>query len=281
MPATGKQYSAQDLLNRLTNAGGTAHNVELTGSRATGTLHRSAITATDKLAVITITAADSATAGSLTAVSHGIGVAPGNIYGTVGMSALVTVTPTVNKSIDITIPQCAGATYYDICLSTAPTAPLWVARVTEAQRAAGCAVTAVGTVGAGGSAGVVNVQVVGTGIASTNAVFAQNNAYTPATPTAVNCTGVMKVRVLVKVALTDLRAAPSLNLIPFMQNKTDTTIWHQGTITPVLLVAGIGQSFYQEFEMYVDGTPGLVILISSVVGQGAAVSIWVDPITGR
>ena len=43
--------------------------------------------------------------------------------------------------------QSAGATVYDLFLSTAA-APLWVARITETQRAAGVTITAVGTVSA-------------------------------------------------------------------------------------------------------------------------------------
>lgn len=262
------------LWNKLTDA---VQDIVLHSERDGGVLHRDAITAVDKCTAITITAADqAAVAGSLTAVSHGIGVAPGNIYGSVGVSALVTVTPTVNKSIDITVPQSTGATYYDIFLSTATTAPLWVARVTEAQRAAGAAVTAVATVGAGGSAGVVNVQVVGTGIASTNAVFAQNNAYTPASVTAIDCTGRTKARVLVKAVLTDLRSAPTLRLIPFFSNQTDATAFHQGSQMIVNLLSDLGQALYQEFDLDVSGTTGLKILVGSLTGQEIAVSVWVE-----
>jgi hypothetical protein len=251
--------------------------VETIGIRGSIIAHRSAIVAADKVPVITITAADSATAGSLTAVSHGIGVAPGNLWGTAGMSALVTVTPTVNKSIDITIPQAAGATYYDICLSTAPTAPLWVARITEAQRATGCAVTAVATVGAGGSAGVVNVRVVGTGQASTAANFAQNNAFTPASVTPIDCTGHMKAYIHVKVTLTDLRSVPSLNIVPFLcKNEASPTEWYQGQLQAVLLVGGIGQSLYQVFEVDVNSVKSLVVLISDIAGQGASTNIDVE-----
>ena len=248
----------------------------LTGSRGSVIEHRTAVTAIDKVPTITITAADQpATAGSLTAVAHGIGVAPGNSYGSAGASVLVTVTPTVNKSIDITIPQAVGAEYYDIFLSTSTTAPLWVARITETQRAAGCAITAVGTVDTGGSAGVVNVQVVGTGITSVNAVFAQNNAFTPASVTGLTCSGKMKAHLFIDVTLTDLRSAPTLNIIPFSK-KQDGNGWYAGLIQSVLLNAGMGQPLYQEMWLDVNDAEEIVVLISTLTGHGASVNIDIE-----
>lgn len=250
--------------------------VKIKPDRKPGTLHRDAITAVDKVPTITITAVDQAgVAGSLTAVAHGIAVAPGNRYGTSGTSAIVQVTPTVNKSIDITVPQAAGAEWYDIFLSTSTTGPLWVARVTEAQRVAGCAVTAVATVGAGGAAGKVNVQVVGTGLANTNAIFAQNNAYTPASVTAINCANNIKAYVHVKAVVTDLRSAPTLNIVPFFKNQVSAE-FHQGQAQAVSLLTALGQSLEQLFEVDVDGVTGLVVLVGTISGQGTAVTIHVE-----
>ena len=253
-------------------------NAQLTGSRGAVIAHRTAITSVDKLPAITITAIDQpATPGSLTAVAHGIGVAPGNSYGSAGVSALVTVTPTVNKSIDITIPQSTNAEYYDIFLSTSTTAPLWIARITETQRAIGCVVTAVGTVGVGGSAGVVNVQVVGTGQASTSVNFAYNNAYIPAGITAISCVGKLKAYAHVKFSLSeDLRTLPSLVIVPFFQNANENT-WYGGQAQTVLLLAGSpGQGFSQVFEFDVDSAKNMVILIDTIAGQGASVSVEVE-----
>jgi hypothetical protein len=239
--------------------------------------HRTAVTAIDKCTVITlVTAADSATAGSLTAVAHGIAVSPRNGWGPVGSSNILTVTPTVNKSIDITVPQSTGATHYDIFLSTSTTAPLWVASITEAQRAAGCAVTAVATVGAGGSAGVVNVRVVGTGIASTNTIFTTNNAYRPTTPTPLDCVGKSVAYVLVKLTVTDLRSAPALSVIPFYQGDTSATDFFQGELRAVALLDGVGKTLEQAFILDVDAVSGLVILVDDIAGQGAAATIYVE-----
>lgn len=240
----------------------------------TVTAHRATVIATDKLPAITVTAADqTGQAGSLTAVSHGVAVAPGNAYGSVGASAIVTVTPTVNKSIDVTVPQSAGAEHYDVFLSTATTGPLWVGRITEAQRAAGCSITAVGTIGAAGpgGAGKVNVQVVGTGQASTAASFAQNNAYTPASVTAIDCTGYSICRFYIDYYVTDLRTAPSCNVIPF--TSPDGTKWYAGSSQALNPLAAIGLPKRQVFDVDVRGSSRVVLLLGTIAGQGAGINV--------
>ena len=262
--------------------------VVLETSRATAVLHRNAVTAVDKVADLAntdlATADNGSATGSLNAsTTYYVTAIPGNKYGTCTKAATINSQATSasgsnTHSIRLTIPQKAGAEHYGIFLST-DTAPKWVARVTEAQRAAGdFEVTAVGTVAAGGGnpAGTVDINVAGTGIQTSHAIFAQSNAFTPATPTAIDCTGKTKAYVLVKVALTDHRSAPSLNIIPFFKNSLSTTDWHQGTLQPVLLEASIGQSLQQAFVLDVDSSTGLVILISNIAGQGAACSVWVE-----
>ena len=246
-------------------------NAYIKATRKPQTTHRSAIVTADKVVSPTHTAADSGTSGSLTAVNHGACVAAGNAYGSAGAGNITSTLITVSKSIDLTIPQSAGATYYDIFVSTSTTAPLWVARVTEAQRAAGCAVTAVATVGAGGSVGVVNVRVVGTGIACTNAVFAQNNAYTPTIPTAISTVVYNKIYLDVSLALTDLRSAPTLTIIPF--SSYDDTTWYQGQRQVLQPLTAGGYSLYQQFVFGVDGAQYMVFLIDGITGQGAAATI--------
>ena len=257
-------------------------SMKLTGSRGAVIAHRTAITAADKVPAITITAADQpaipVSGGTLTAVSHGIGVAPGNSYGSAGVSALVTVTPTVNKSIDINIPQVVGAEYYDIFLSTSTTAPLWVARVTETQRATGCAITAVATVGAGGSAGVVNVQVVGTGLASTSAPFVANNAYIPTGITAISCAGKTKAYIYLDLTVTDLRSVPTIEINPFMQNNdSESTKWFQIESQAIAIMNGAtGQPLPQVFVVDVNSARNLIVLVGTISGQGTSVNITVE-----
>lgn len=132
--------------------------VKVGPERSTGILHRSGIAAVDKLPTIVITAADNAAVvGVMAASEHKIAVAPGNRYGTAGPCQIVAATPTLNKTIDIFIPQCIGAEWYDIFFHT-DAAPKWLGRISETQRAAGCAITAVGTVAAGGAAGTKQVE---------------------------------------------------------------------------------------------------------------------------
>jgi hypothetical protein len=135
-----------------------AGNFALCFERDAGVLHRSAVTAADKLPTIVITAAkDDTVVGVMAASEHKCSVAPGNRYGPCAPVAVVAVTPTLNKTVNIFIPPCAGAEWYDIFFST-DAAPLWVGRIIEAQRIAGCAITAVGTVAAGGAAGTKQVE---------------------------------------------------------------------------------------------------------------------------
>ena len=253
-------------------------SIKLTGSRTAVIAHRTAITSVDKVPAITITAADQpATAGSLTAVAHGIGVAPGNSYGSAGVSALVTVAPTVNKSIDITVPQATGAEYYDIYLSTSTTAPLWVARVTETQRATGCVITAVGTVEAGGSAGVVNVQTVGTGIASTSASIVANNAYVFSGIEEISCVGKTKAYIYIKSTVTDLRIAPSVGIVPFFSKNDTSNDWYAVDANLLSLLGGIsGQPLSQVIVVDVNSVKNLIVLVDIIAGRGTVVNIDVE-----
>lgn len=261
------------------------------GHRDTGVLHRSAVTAADKIADFvdaSVTIADQATGGSLAFnTAHYVTAIPGNRWGNCKVNANIDTLTTANDaanthSIRATIAQATGADYYDIFLSI-DAAPKWVGRITEAQRAAGdYEITAVGTVAAGGGnpAGTVDINVVGTGIQTTNSIFAQNNAYRPDNTgiTAVDCTGAKNAHIMVKSALTDLRSAPTLTLMIFTRNKTSTTDWHQGILQTITLLSAAGKSLEQEIALeLVEGAEALKVLVDSIAGQGHAVSIWVEP----
>lgn len=243
--------------------------------------HRSAIVAVDKCPTITITAADQAgVVGVMAAAEHKVSVSPGNEFGPVGASVIVAVTPTVNKTVDVTIPQSVGATYYDVFFSI-DAAPKWVGRVTEAQRAAGAAITAVGTVGAGGAAGVVNVRLVGTGLQTTNAIFAANNAYTPATvaaalgTTAVPCAGFPKVYVDIELTVTHLGlVAPALTIIPFIKTGTK---WYAGEAKALTLLTTAGNPLLQSYSVDVGGADQCVVLVGNIAGTGASAAITCTP----
>lgn len=249
-------------------------------SRTTPVLHRDAITAADRLsAPAAPTLADVATGGSLAFnTTYYFAVAAHNRWGVTTTTTPVsqlTANDAVNTHvIQATVAAVTGADGYDVFLST-DAAPKWVARVTEAQRAAGVVVTAVGTVTTtGGTAGKIDVCVVGTGIQTSNAVFANNTAYTPASVTGIDCTGYKYVHFDLKLALTDARSAPSLNVIPFFKNALSTSDWHAGTLQTVSVLNGTGTTLEQSLDLEVDGHAAVVLLVSNIAGQGAAMSAW-------
>lgn len=256
--------------------------------RNAGVLHRNAITAVDKItdfvAADMTVATVAGTQGSLLLNTlYYLSVIPGNRWGPTKSAAAIDSVTTQNDAVnthvvDLTIAQATGADWYEVFLST-DTAPKLVGRITEAQRASGgFEILTMGTVtaNAGVAAGHLYVGVLGTGIQTSNAVFAQNNAYRPATVTAINCTGSTKAHIKVKVALTDLRTAPELAIIPFFSNQVSTADYEHGDVTPVPLLTALGQALEQELVLDVDGSTGLAILIDTIAGQGAAVSIWCE-----
>lgn len=257
-----------------------------TVARSSTTTHRSAITAVDKLVAPTMaTLADNDdVTGVMAASAHKATVAAGNVYGSGGSSNILTNTPTENKTADLTVPQVTGATYYDVFYST-DAAPLWLARVTEAQRASGCAITAVGTVSTtetGGYVkvpGKVNIQLVGTGLATNAPPFSVNNAYYPsaATITPVTCKDYNTAVVSVQLAVDDLRSLPTLKVIPFLsKNDATPTVWYQGTATDLAPGSAVQKALYQYFTVDVRDATNMVVLVDTISGQGAAASIYVD-----
>ena len=265
-----------------------ALGVSPTPVRAAGVLHRDAITAVDKItdfANTDITFSDvGATRGSLSgSLAYYASVIPVNRWGPCKVASTINSLTTGSgatndRQVRLAFGAATGADAYDVFLSV-DAAPKWVARATEAQRAAGnYEVTAVGTVASvgGNPAGSLNVNLVGTGIQTSNAVFAQNNAYRPTVPTAIACTDYDKALLKVKLALTDLRSAPTLRLVPFFRNEQSTDDWHQGSIVTPSVLGALGQSLEQEFELDVRDADNLAVLVDTISGQGAAASVWVE-----
>lgn len=256
----------------------TGYPVATNGMRDAGTLHRSAVAAADKLAAMgALSLSAGANGGSLgNGVVSYISVSPYNRWGNGAAAATVNRTTGAEQSTRVTFAQVTGADGYDIFSNAAATPPLWVARVTEAQRATGALVSAVGTVGAGGAAGAIDVNVVGTGLASNVLPFIINNAYTPATPSPVNCEGYSEAHLHVALAVTDLRSLPKLTLIPYFQDRLSPTDWFAGAPIGVNLLVAPGQPLEQDILLEVDGSTNMVILVDQISGQGAAASIWVE-----
>ncbi len=179
---------------------------------ASAVAHRSAVTAADKLSsAISISAAkQDGIVGVMAAVAHKISVSAGNSYGPVGGCTPIEITPTEDKTVDLTIPQVVGAEYYDIFFSVDAN-PLWVARITEAQRAAGCRVTAVGTVGATTAQAQVETITVTAGATRAGTLVVRlTSAVVTGSPVSVNVAVTASDDTAAKVA-TKIRAALNLN----------------------------------------------------------------------
>jgi hypothetical protein len=258
--------------------------------RDTGVLHRNAIAAIDKVADYTagnFTVANVAgVQGSLAFnTTYNLTGVPGNRWGptaiTAAIDAVLVTSDAVNTHVvDCTMAQATGAEWYDLFLSV-DAAPKWVGRITEAQRAAGgFEILTLGTVtvNAGVAADHVYIGVVGTGIQTTNTLFAANNAYRPDAVgiTSINCAGKSKAFVLVKLVVTDLRSAPSCTIVPFWGNQVSATDWHAGMAEPLNLLTQAGYPLEQAFVLDVAGATALRILVGSIAGQGAAASVWVE-----
>lgn len=237
--------------------------------RSAATAHRADIAVPDKLIPPVITVADSAVAGSMTAVAHGVAVVVGNEYGTATASGIVTVTPTIDKSIAITIPAVESAEFYDIFLSTSETEPLWVARATPSLLLSGAVVTAVGTIAAASptTEGIVTVKVNGTGVKVTDTYFATNKGYLPSGIDPISCKGYSKAYIYVSTTVDDLRTAPSVTVLPFLQSGLGwmPMIDDEKTLT----------GFKRGFSIDVSAADGLKVLVTPT-GTGVKTSVSVE-----
>lgn len=235
--------------------------------------HKANVNALDLLADGVMTSgAGSATAGSLVAATtYYWAVAPANMSGTGKASAVGSGTPGTGKSaIRLTFPSVAGADYYDLFLSVDAAAPKHVARVTEAQRAAGGKVVVAETYAVDGTvpAGAIDVGVVGTGLACTNALW--TTASGVKSFGVVDCKNKKKAYVYVTVSVADLRSAPSVKFMPVYrkQGSSDSFVGTEVTMTV--------PQFERMYTYDVDGCTGFGIALTSIAGQGAAISVDIE-----
>jgi hypothetical protein len=247
-----------------------------------GTLHRSAITSSDKLSNPATPSGTGVTVsgGSLvSATSYAFAVVANNAYGNTLASATVSVTPGGSfNAVALTITPVTNATSYDLfCSSGTTTSMLWVGRITSTQLTAGNnQITVSGTIAAGTSAtNVVNIACVGTQQAVNSQSFLVNTAYQWTGLTPIVCTGYSRANIYVQVSLTDLRSAPSLVLAPMFQNQTDSN-YYDGSLITVNISGANGASLRQNFSMDVDGAANLVFLVDTIAGQVNSVNIWVE-----
>lgn len=263
-------------------------DVRIAPVRSVGVLHRSAVVATDKCVVPTLaTKSTAATGGTLVnSTTYYVAVAPGTGFGSAGASNVLSQATGADNpqthSITLTIPQVVGAEHYDIFASV-DAAPKWIARITEAQRAAGdCQIQTYATVttGGGNAAGTILIGTVGTGIQTTNAVFAANNAYVVPTPTAaIVCEGKSYVDLFIELTVTDLRSAPTLALMPlFKSGSTDSAYYCGSSITVPIMNGAIGQSKKMMYRLDILDITDLIIAVGTISGQGASLDIWAEAV---
>ncbi len=245
--------------------------------------HRTGVTAMDKLATPSSpTVADVATGGSLLPnTNYRATFAAGTLFGSTTCPTVASVT-TANDGnsthvVRITTTAVTGALHYDVFMS-AVAAPLWVARITEAQRAAGVTVTAVGTVDeTSPGANKIDVRVAGTGVAAFSvAPFIQNNAYVLDGITPLDCTGSNTALVQVVITAADLRSLPALNYSVFTQIPGAPTKWVLAALNGLSLLSSAQRPFmaYQSFSVL--GASALVVAVDLLSGQGMSIDIYVD-----
>jgi hypothetical protein len=89
--------------------------------------------------------------------------------------------------------------------------------------------------------------------------------------TAITTEGYNKIYLDVSLALTDLRSAPALTIVPF--TSSDNATWYQGTSQVVSPLAYLGSCLYQQYEMDLNGAKYMAFLVGTISGQGAAVTV--------
>lgn len=245
-------------------------------------LYRAGLTAVDKVAApATPTVADVATGGSLLFnTSYKAAVAAGTTYGPTLPSSVASVT-TANDAanthcINITIASVASSEYYDIFMSSAA-APFWVARVTEAQRAAGVTVTGVGVISAvSPGAGIVQVQLPGTGVATTAAPFTASNAFLVAPIPIIDCTGFTGATFHFYFSVTDFRSLPAFGYSIMKGPYNKPGFFNQVASALAAPVAAVRAPMYQIAVASCNGAQQLIVALETISGQGASMDIWVD-----
>jgi len=257
--------------------------------------YRTAVVAADVLAAPTVAYVSDPAGGGLTPAANTAGDASGynysavavNQYGRSVRSSVVNTSHVVAAAdvVRYTVSQVPGATHYDIYSNPDTLAdPLFVGRVTEPQRAAGCRIRSDGVVStsgraAGGATGEVDVEKDGTGLAG-GATAAQAMAYV-APPTAglvtlgyVDCTGYEYADFYLTCSRTGDAVAPSLVVIPALYNSRTGTY---SLSDPEALTFGgasaVYQSMIQPLRVEVRGSPRVALLVAGIAGTGMSLDM--------
>lgn len=256
-------------------AGGTAVPTLTKATAGTATAHRAGITAADVLAAPgTVTCTKLTGVGAATAGTYTVFVVAGNTYGrtTATQGNTTVTTETTNLGVRAAFAAVAGATFYDIYMSTAGAGALFVGRVTETQRASGIIINAVNGTTAGGTANAVDVYLAGTGLAVNAGQLAQNTAHTPEGLTGIDPAGAANLDFNVTFSRTGDSAAGALTVIPYYLGS-NAHYWAGDPVT--LTFGGASGSYYplrQTFRAPCRGRT-TVVVVAQISGTGAQVDI--------
>jgi len=229
--------------------------------------YRSGLVAADVLALPgTVTCTKLTGVGALTANPYYIKVVAVNANGrTTGKAGNATVTTeTTNLGVRAAFAAVTGATAYDLYCSTAAD-PLWVGRVTAAQRASGIVINAVGSTAAGGTANAVDIYAVGTGLAAL--VSAATNTAWAIPAAVVNCAGRQYADFDLICSRSGDAVAPALTVSPWLYNSR-LAVYVRGQVQTLTL-----DSMAQRVRVEVRGNPSVALLVQSIAGTGMSVAI--------
>lgn len=253
---------------------GTTNKVYSAPAPQTPAAYRTALVAADVMAVPgTVTCTKINSVGALITGTYYVKVVAVNAYGrTTAKAGDTTVaTETTNLCVKAAFAQVTGATHYDIYCST-DADPLFVGRITEAERASGIIIDTVNHTTAGGVAGSVYIYPVGTGLAAgTTAVV--NTAYVvPASP--VVCTGYTYCDFQVSCTRTGDLVAPTLVVVPFVYNSRDAT-YYPGTAYPHTFGGTTAAYNAMKFSVRVEvrGCAAVALVIQQIAGTGMTVNM--------
>jgi hypothetical protein len=238
---------------------------------STPVLHRSAVVTADVMAAPGTVTCTKQAGGSTDAGVHYVKVVA--VYGrTTATAGNTTVTTeTSNLTIRAAFALVTGATHYDVYCSTAAN-PLWVGRITEAQRLSGIVIDSVGHTTAGGAANSVDIGEVGTGLAA-DTTAAVNMAYVPPTPVA--CSGYSNIHFDIQLTRTGDAVAPALVVVPYFYNAA-SAVSYAGTPSTLTFggASGVYTAMRQRLTVACYGAAGCGLLVQAIAGSGASVDVY-------
>lgn len=239
--------------------------VQVMAAERTPVAYRTAVAAADVLAAPGTVTCTKQAGGSCDAAEYNVKVVAANAYGRTTATAgnVAITTETTNLTVRAAFAAVTGATHYDIYCST-DVQPLWVGRITAAQRTSGIKLTAVGTTGAGGAAGAVDIEVPGTGLAA-GTTAAVNTAYS--LPAVIDCTGHDYIDFFITFTRTGDAVAPALVWVPYFYNATDGT-YYAGTAVTMAYggTSGSYGALKQRSLLQVRGNSGVAFVVQSIAG---------------